>query len=57
MTARLAAACIIGSQLALLALLVDTRGATATAYSFVGHPLLALGLALGLLALVRPPRV
>lgn len=51
--ARLAALLVIASQLILLWLLLDFRGKTAIAFTFVGHPLVGLGVVLGLVALLR----
>ncbi len=56
MMARLAALLVIASQLILLWLLLDLRGATAILFTFVGHPLVALGVALGAVALIRRKR-
>jgi hypothetical protein len=49
MILRLACALAIGSQLVLLALLLAPSGASAIAFSFLGAPLLATAMALGLL--------
>lgn len=51
--ARIAALMVIAAQGILLWLVADMSGRTATAFSFLGHPLLGLGLLLGLIALVR----
>ncbi len=53
MMARLAALLVIASQLILLWLLFDLSGSTAIVFSFVGHPLVAAGVVLGLIALLR----
>ena len=53
MMARVAALLVIASQLILLWLLLDLRGATAILFTFVGHPLAALGVGLGAVALIR----
>ena len=44
---------ILISQLLLLALLSDTTGSRAIAFSFLGHPALAAGVVLGVFALLR----
>ncbi len=48
---RAAAALIILSQVILVIFVWDSSGSTATVYTFVGHPLLAAGIALALAAL------
>ena len=53
MMARLAALLVGASQLILLWLLFDLTGRSAIVFSFVGHPLMAVGVALGLVALLR----
>ena len=54
---RAAAALILISQLLLLALLSDTTGSRAIAFSFLGHPALAAGVVLAVVALLRGRRV
>ena len=54
---RAAAALILISQLLLLALLRDTTGSQAIAFSFLGHPALAAGVVLAVVALLRGRRV
>ena len=56
MILRLAAVLIILSQLILLGVLVDTNGSTAITFSFLGHPILGLGLLLALASIVRRSR-
>ena len=51
--ARVAALLVIASQLILLWLLFDLSGTTAIVFTFVGHPLVGLGVLLGLWALLR----
>jgi hypothetical protein len=51
--ARVAALLVIASQLILLWLLFDFRGQTAIWFTFAGHPLVGLGVVLGLWALLR----
>jgi hypothetical protein len=53
MMARVAALLVIASQLILLWMVVAPSGRSAIAFSFVGHPLVALGVVLGTLALWR----
>ncbi len=50
---RLAALLIILSQLLLLWVTFEPSGTSAIYFSFVGHPLLAAGAVLGLVALTR----
>jgi hypothetical protein len=50
---RLAALLILASQVALVWVALKPNGTTAIWFSFVGHPLLAIGCALGLWALAR----
>jgi len=51
--ARIAALLVIASQLILLWMLSDLSGATSIVFTFVGHPLVGLGVLLGLWALLR----
>ena len=51
--ARLAALLILLSQLLLLWEVFDPTGPTSIWFMFVGHPLVATGIALGIWALVR----
>lgn len=51
--ARVAAVLVIASQLILLWMLWDLSGKTAIVFTFVGHPLVGLGVVLGLWALLR----
>ena len=53
MMGRLAALLVIASQLILLWMLLDLNGRTAILFSFVGHPLVAVGVVLGAVALLR----
>lgn len=50
---RAAALLVLISQLILIWITFDLRGQSAIWFSFVGHPLLAVGLALGLWAMLR----
>ena len=50
---RIAALLILASQLILVWVALQLTGATAIWFSFVGHPLLAIGCGLGLWALAR----
>ncbi len=50
---RIAAILILASQLVLVWVAVQPNGTTAIWFSFVGHPLLAVGCSLGLWALTR----
>ncbi len=50
---RIAAILILASQLVLVWVAVQPNGTTAIWFSFVGHPLLAVGCSLGLWALMR----
>ena len=50
---RAGVALILISQLLLLALLSDTTGSRAIGFSFLGHPALAAGVALAVVALLR----
>jgi hypothetical protein len=50
---RVAAVLILASQLVLLAMAFDTTGANAILFSFVGHPLLVVGLGLAIWSLWR----
>lgn len=52
MKTRLSALFVLVSQALLLLLVYDTSGTTAIAFSFVGHPAMALGVALGIWALI-----
>ena len=51
MRTRLSALFVLVSQALLLLLVFDTSGRTAIAFSFLGHPAMALGVALGAWAL------
>lgn len=51
----LAALLILLSQLLLLWVTFDPTGRSASYFSMVGHPLLAVGCGLGLIALARRP--
>ena len=53
---RVAALLILASQILLLRVAVAPSGTTAIWFSFVGHPLLVVGCALGLWALARRRR-
>lgn len=53
---RVAAVLILLSQVILLVLVLEMKGTTAILFSFVGHPLLAAGLALALMRLARRER-
>ena len=53
---RVAALLILASQILLLWVAVAPSGTTAIWFSFVGHPLLVVGCALGLWALARRRR-
>ena len=53
---RVAAFLIIVSQLILLSLLAETNGGTAILFSFVGTPMLGLGLLLALFVIIRRKR-
>ena len=50
---RLAALLIVLSQLLLLWVVFDTTGQTSIWFTFVGHPLVAVGVALGIWVLTR----
>jgi hypothetical protein len=50
---RFACALQLGALLVLAVFLIDTTGATATAFSFVGMPLLGLSILVYVAALVR----
>ena len=50
---RIAAAFVLISQLILVWIAFDLSGRGAILFSFVGHPLLAVGIALGLWAMMR----
>ena len=51
--ARVAALLILVSQLLLLRIVFDTTGPPSTWFTFVGHPLVAAGVVLGIWALTR----
>lgn len=51
--ARVAALLVIVSQLILMWLVFETKGQTTIAFVFFGHPILGVGLVLGLIALLR----
>jgi hypothetical protein len=53
MMARIAAAIVIASQLILIWVALAPTGRSAIYFSFVGHPLVVVGCALGLVALTR----
>jgi hypothetical protein len=53
---RVSALLILIAQLLLLWMAVDPNGTTAIWFSFVGHPLVVVGCALGLWALARRQR-
>lgn len=53
MMARIAALLIIGSQLILAWVSLAPSGRSAIYFTFVGHPLVAVGSLLGLVALTR----
>ncbi len=53
MIARLAALLVLGAMLILVWTTVNMTGHTAIVFSFVGHPMLGLGLILGFYALSR----
>jgi hypothetical protein len=53
MIARIAALLVLISQLLVLWVVFDPRGATAIAFAFGGHAALALGIALALIARAR----
>jgi hypothetical protein len=53
---RLAALLILASQLLLLAVVHDPTGQTAIGFAFLGHPLLAVGIALALVAVFLASR-
>lgn len=53
MMARLAAAMVIASQLILVWVALAPSGRSASYFMFVGHPLVAVGCALGAVALTR----
>ena len=53
MIARIAAAMVIASQLILIWVALWPSGRSAIYFAFVGHPLVALGCALGTVALTR----
>lgn len=53
MMARVAAALVIASQLLLIWVALAPSGRSATWFMFVGHPLVAIGCALGAVALTR----
>ncbi len=50
---RLAALLILASQLLLLWVVFDPTGPTSIWFTFVGHPLVAVGVALGIWAITR----
>ncbi len=51
--ARIAALLIVASQLLLLWVVFDPTGPTSIWFMFVGHPLVAIGVGLGIWALTR----
>ena len=51
--ARIAAALVIASQLLLIWVALWPSGRSAICFMFLGHPLVAVGCALGLVALTR----
>jgi len=51
--ARFAALLILVSQLLLLRVVFDTTGLPSTWFTFVGHPLVAVGVVLGIWVLTR----
>ena len=51
--ARIAAALVIGSQLLLIWVALAPSGRSASYFMFLGHPLVVVGCALGLIALTR----
>jgi uncharacterized membrane protein YqjE len=53
MMGRIAAVLVLISQVILVWIAFDLRGRTAIWFTFVGHPLLAIGLVLGLWAMLR----
>ena len=53
MMGRIAASLVIASQLLLVWLALAPSGRSATYFMFVGHPLVVVGLVLGLVALTR----
>ena len=53
MMARSAAAMVIASQLILVWVALAPSGRSATFFMFLGHPLVAVGCALGVVALTR----
>ena len=53
MIARIAAAMVISSQLILIWVALAPSGRSAIYYTFVGHPLVVVGCALGAFALTR----
>ena len=53
MMARIAAAMVIASQLILIWVALAPSGRSAIYFVFAGHPLVAVGCALGLVALTR----
>ena len=53
MMARVAAVLVLVPMLLLLWVTFDMNGHTATWFSFVGHPMLGVGLLLGAVALTR----
>ena len=53
MMARIAAAMVIASQLVLIWVALAPSGRSAIYFTFVGHPLVVVGCALGLVALTR----
>ncbi len=53
MMARIAAALVIVSQLILVWVALAPSGRSASTFLFVGHPLVAVGCALGAVALTR----
>ena len=55
MMGRVAAILILASQLVLVWLALQPNGTTAIWFSFVGHPLLAIGCILGILRPVHLP--
>ena len=53
MMARVAAAMVIASQLILIWVAIAPSGRSAIYFTFVGHPLVVVGCALGVVALTR----
>ncbi len=52
---RAAALLVLVSQLLLLWVVFDTTGPTSIWFTFLGHPLVAMGVVLGIWALTRRP--